>query len=248
MKKIIALFLAILMLFSLCACGNNQGTESSNENSTNSKVENSKPEKVEKIGLRIDLKAVTNTITAKSSTGESEDLIDHYDGYEYVEHPLTKSYRKVPGAFSYDAWNCVYEMKEQPLDTEYTFNYETKFASRGGTIFLINENFYYSLAIPSTLKIDLKGNITLPGGSGMSVAKLRSDDITDIEYLFEFDTGIGSKDISLKKISDTEYVISSTEPIKELVIDPENGLNYVAEEEKTSYTITLDDNKMMTVV
>ena len=248
MKKIIALLLAVFMLLSLCACGNGQETGSSTDNHTNSKVENSKPEEVQKMGLRIDLRAVTNTVKVKSSTGESEDLIDHLDSYEYAEHPLTKYFYSRPGAFSYNAWNCIYEMKEQPLDTEYTFNYETKFASRGGTMFLINENFYYGLAIPSTLKIDLKGNITLPGGSGMSVAKLRSDDITDIEYLFEFDTGIGSKDISLKKISDTEYVISSTEPIKELVIDPENGLNYVAEEEKTSYTITLDDNKMITVV
>ncbi len=43
MKKIIALFLAILMLFSLCACGNNQGTISSDDvdtNSTTNKTEN----------------------------------------------------------------------------------------------------------------------------------------------------------------------------------------------------------------
>lgn len=199
--------------------------------------------------LRIDLKGVTDTITVKSSTGESEDLIDHgNDGYEYAEHPLTKSYYHSPSTFSHNMWkqNCVYAMKEQPLDTEYTFTYAPKLEIGNGTMFLMNENFYYTFyLIPSSLTIDLNGTMT-SDYFNVNVAKLRSEDVTDIEYLFKFSAS-GQK-MTFKKIKDNEYVISSTEPIKELVIDPENGLNYVAEDEKTSYTITLDDNKMITVV
>ena len=239
MKKIIALLLAVFMLLSLCACGNGQETGSSDENPTTSTSEPS-VEEVKKVGLRVDLKAVTNTVKVTSSTGESEDLIDHgRDGYEYVEHPLTKSYYKVPGAFSYNAWNCVYEMKEQPLDTEYTFTYESAFESRGGTMFLMNENFYYTFySIPSSLKIDLNGTITSDYFS-VNVAKLRSEDVTDIEYFYAFSAS--GKNITFKKINDNEYMLSSTEPIESLEITPDSGLKYTATEQKTSYKITLDE-------
>lgn len=247
MKKIIALLLAVLMLLSLCACGNEKKSEISDDNSANSVVE-----EVKKAGLKISLKGVTNTITVKSNTGESEELIEYIgSGYNETEHPITSNYIYTPSAYSYSAWNGYFAFKEQPLDTEYTFSYE--YNIRTGSMFIRNEHFYYNIySIPSNFKIDLKGNLTLTNckngeGYSVNVAKLRSSDDNDIEYFFSFEADDTNNDISLTKISDYEYIISSTEPIKGLVIYPESGSDYIANEEKTSYKVTLDEYKEISV-